>query len=51
MAELFLDYFKTRWEMEKEKLYGAIGKEVAENKDFIFAPASAREKCIELFIE
>jgi hypothetical protein len=51
MAELFLDYFKTRWEMEKEKLYGATGKEPGENKDFIFAPASAREKCIELFIE
>jgi len=51
MTELFLDYFKTRWEMEKEKLYGATGKEVAENEDFIFAPASAREKCIELFIE
>ena len=51
MAELFLDYFKTRWEMEKEKLYGTTGKEIVENKDFIYAPASAREKCIELFTE
>jgi hypothetical protein len=51
MAELFLDYFKTRWEIEKEKLDGTAEKEVVENKDFIYAPASAREKCIELFIE
>jgi hypothetical protein len=27
------------------------GKEVIENKDFIYAPASAREKCNELFTE
>lgn len=50
MAELFLDYFKTRWEMEKEKLYDSTGKKDVENKDFIYAPASAREKCSELFL-
>ena len=51
MAELFLDYFKTRWEMEKEKPCGDTEKELVENKDFIYAPASAKEKCIELFLE
>ena len=51
MVELFIDYFKKRWEMEKEKLYDATEKELVDNNDFIYAPASAREKCIELFIK
>ena len=50
MSELFLDYFKKRWEMEKEKLYIA-GNQNIESQDFIHAPASAREKCAELFME
>ncbi len=48
MSELFLDYFKKRWEMEKEKLYGSENESL-ENKDFIYAPNLAREKCGELF--
>ncbi len=48
MTELFLDYFKTRWEMEKEKLYGQEN-ELVDNNDFIYAPSSARDKCIKLF--
>ena len=50
MSELFLDYFKKRWEMEKEKLYIA-GNQNIESQDFIHAPVSAREKCAELFME
>lgn len=50
MSELFLDYFKKRWEMEKEKLYEA-GSQDVEPKDFIYAPKSAREKCTERFTE
>jgi hypothetical protein len=49
MAELFLDYFKKRWEMEKEKLYDEAGNESIENNDFIYAPSSARKKCANLF--
>jgi hypothetical protein len=48
MADLFLDYFKTRWEMEKEKHRDAAGGELVENSDFIYAPISAREKCSDL---
>jgi hypothetical protein len=49
MADLFVDYFKKRWEMEKEKLYDSTGNELVENSDFIFAPVSARKKCSDLF--
>lgn len=49
MSELFLDYFKKRWEMEKEKL-SALGNQDNGPEDFIHAPASAKEKCLELFI-
>jgi hypothetical protein len=48
MPELFLDYFIKRWEMEKEKLYGSENKTDV-NKDFIYAPRLARDKCVELF--
>jgi hypothetical protein len=34
--------------MEKEKLYGSENESL-ENKDFIYAPSLAREKCGELF--
>jgi hypothetical protein len=47
-ADLFLDYFKTRWEMEKEKHYDAAGNEQLENGDFIYAPASAKHICSHL---
>jgi hypothetical protein len=49
MADLFVDYFKKRWEMEKEKLYDSTGNDLVENSDFIFAPVSARKKCSDLF--
>jgi hypothetical protein len=50
MSELFLDYFNKRWEMEKEKL-DEIRNQDVEPKSFIHAPASAREKCVELVIK
>jgi hypothetical protein len=49
MSELFLDYFKKRWAMEKEKLYAPQNGSV-ENQYFIYAPASAKDKCVELYI-
>jgi hypothetical protein len=49
MSELFLDYFKKRWAMEKEKLYAPQNGSV-ENQYFIHAPASAKDKCVELYI-
>lgn len=49
MAELFLDYFKKRWSMEKARLYDTSGKECADSGDFLHAPASARKRCTELF--
>ncbi|MDD2659285.1 MAG: hypothetical protein PHY54_06320 [Methylococcales bacterium] len=48
LADLFLDYFKRRWEMEKEKHYDAAGNEQLENSDFIYAPASAKQLCSNL---
>lgn len=50
MTELFLDYFKKRWEMEKEKLYGP-DNELVEKNDFIYAPSLARDKCVNLFVK
>jgi hypothetical protein len=47
-VELFLDYFKKRWELEKEKHYDAAGNEQVENSDFIYAPASAKQICSNL---
>ena len=49
MSELFLDYFKKRWEMEKEKLH-VPENEIDENKNFIHALSLAKDKCVELFI-
>lgn len=48
LADLFLDYFKKRWEMEKEKLHDTAGNEHLENNDFIYAPASAKQICSNL---
>ena len=48
MAELFLDYFRRRWEMEKENCYDTAVRELNECGDFLYAPASAKEKCAEL---
>jgi hypothetical protein len=48
MSDLFLDYFKKRWEMEKEKHHDAIGNEQVENGNFIYAPASAKQLCTHL---
>jgi hypothetical protein len=52
MADLFIDYFKTRWEMEKSRLPvdGSVGKE-DEDADFIYAPATAKKQCSELYYE
>jgi hypothetical protein len=47
MPDLFLDYFQRRWMVERNKL----GKAVKENslyEDFLYAPASAKKKCISL---
>lgn len=46
MSELFLNYFKKRWEMEKEKSYPSTQED--ELLDFIYAPAAAKQKCTEL---
>jgi hypothetical protein len=51
MAELFLDYFKKRWAMEKARLYDASAKEYKDSGDFLYAPASAKKRCAELFPE
>ncbi|MDI1277753.1 hypothetical protein [Methylobacter sp.] len=48
LADLFLDYFKKRWEMEKEKNHDIAGKEHVESGDFIYAPASAKQICSNL---
>jgi hypothetical protein len=48
LADLFLDYFKKRWEMEKEKHHDTAGNEQLENSDFIYAPVSAKQICSNL---
>lgn len=48
LADLFLDYFKKRWEMEKEKHHDTAGNEQLEINDFIYAPASAKQLCSSL---
>jgi hypothetical protein len=52
MADLFIDYFKTRWEMEKSRLSidYSTGKD-GEDTDFIYAPATAKKYCSELYQE
>lgn len=47
MPDLFLDYFQRRWIVERHKSCEA-DKENSVCKDFLYAPASAREKCIRL---
>jgi len=49
MSDLFLDYFKKRWEMEKAKFNPAT--ESDDNKTFLHAPSLARDKCLGLFAE
>ena len=48
LADLFLDYFKKRWEMETEKNRDTTGNEQVENSDFIYTPASAKQLCSKL---
>ncbi len=48
LADLFLDYFKRRWEMEKCKHQDTARNEQLENSDFIYAPASAKQLCSNL---
>lgn len=45
MADLFLDYFEKRWQMEHERMHADVGEEAADYCDFLHAPASAEEKC------
>jgi len=47
-AELFIDYFEKRWDLEKQKLHGAAGNEAVAGSDFIHAPASAKQRCFNL---
>ncbi len=49
LSELFIDYFKKRWDMEKEKHSLAKNDALVEDQDFIYAPAAAKETCRELF--
>lgn len=46
--DLFHDYFKKRWQLEKEKLHAAAGNEQVENSNFIYAPTSAKQICSNL---
>lgn len=50
MADLFLDYFKTRWDMEKQNCRTA-GPGDSPGDGFIGAPGSARDKCLRLYPE
>ena len=50
MPDLFLDYFQRRWLAERNKLDLADKQNLA-YKDFLYAPASARKKCISLICE
>ncbi len=50
MPDLFLDYFERRWMIERNKL-GKADKENLPCKDFLYASASSRKKCISLNCE
>ncbi|MGR8941932.1 MAG: hypothetical protein ACU83V_05830 [Gammaproteobacteria bacterium] len=49
MADLFYDYFETRWDMEKSRLSGEEITGPAEAADFIYAPAGAKTLCMTLW--
>jgi len=51
MADLFFDYFKTRWEIERSKLSAGDNSGQAEPADFIHAPAAAKKLCLTLYNE
>jgi hypothetical protein len=47
MPDLFSDYFQRRWYTERKKLAQA-DKDNSAYEDFLYAPASARKKCMQL---
>ena len=47
MPDLFSDYFQRRWNTERRKLTQA-DKDNSAYQDFLYAPASARKKCLQL---
>ncbi|MEC4749616.1 hypothetical protein [Methylomicrobium sp. Wu6] len=51
LADLFFDYFKTRWEIEKSRLDTDDRAGQNESDDFICAPASAKKLCSTLYNE
>jgi len=51
MADLFFDYFKTRWEIERSQLGAGDNSGQAEPANFIHAPAAAKKLCLTLYNE
>jgi len=47
MPDLFAEYFQRRWCAERQKL-GLAEKDNAAYQDFLYAPASAKQKCTQL---
>lgn len=47
MPDLFADYFRRRWCAERKKL-GLAEKNNSPYQDFLYAPASAKQKCTQL---
>ncbi len=47
MTDLFLDYFQRRWATEKGKLDAFEGQE-CEYEDFLYAPESKKDKCVQI---
>ncbi len=45
LTDLFVDYFRKRWDFEKERINHLEPEELKENSDFLFAPASAEKQC------
>jgi hypothetical protein len=51
MADLFIDYFQTRWEMERARLPTDGAGEGNDAADFLYAPAISKKRCSELYSE
>jgi hypothetical protein len=47
MPDLFSDYFQRRWVTERKKLAEAEKNQVPYD-DFLYAPATAKQKCTQL---
>ncbi len=50
-TDLFVDYFRKRWNFEKNRINQLSPDEQKENTDFIFVPPSAKSKCSMLIDE